>query len=55
MIGLHKRLKITSIDFHKSSFLGRNESQDQFPGTRDQILGPKFASTKMEFKMQIST
>ena len=28
IIGFHKRLKITSIDFHKRLFLGRNKKWD---------------------------
>ena len=32
IIGFHKRLKITSIDFHKRSFLGRKKSWNQYQG-----------------------
>ena len=45
-IGFHKRLKITR---------GRNKKPGPTPETPDQIPGPKFASIKMVFKMQMST
>ena len=40
---LCKRLKITSIDFYKRSFLGRNKSRDQYPG-----LGTKFRDQSLQ-------
>ena len=39
----HIRLKISSIDFHKRSFLGRNKSRDQYPA-----LGTKFQNQSLQ-------
>ena len=45
----------TSIGFHKRLKITRGRKPGPTPETRDQILGPKFASIKMVFKMQMST
>ena len=46
IIGFHKRLKITSIDFQKDHFLGRNKSKDQYPGLETKFQDQSLQGSK---------